>query len=165
MATKAGVSTSHHHPKTTHGQRVKPAINSVRAGDKREFCRGHSATRVVPKGCPVWYSRCIRFLLRSRFTQRMQRVIDMRSISKHIAWLCLLLTFWSVLAFAAHHHSNARESATCTLCAAAHSASPEATSILPDATFIPVSTFRSEPVSARQRLVAFALSVRPPPAV
>jgi hypothetical protein len=28
-----------------------------------------------------------------------------------------------------------------------------------------LSTFRSQPVSAKQRLVAFALSVRPPPAV
>src|SRR5437868_3271135 len=36
--------------------------------------------------------------------------------------MCLLLTFWSALAFAAHHHSNGAESATCTFCVAAHSA-------------------------------------------
>ena len=33
----------------------------------------------------------------------------MRSLSKSIAWLCLLLTFASAVAFAAHHHSSAAE--------------------------------------------------------
>jgi hypothetical protein len=31
--------------------------------------------------------------------------------------------------------------------------------------FVSVSTFRPEPVSAKQRLIAFALCVRPPPSV
>ena len=89
----------------------------------------------------------------------------MRSILKSVALLCLVLTFWSALAFAAHHHSNAIESAKCGVCVAAHSASPQVTSTPRPATFIAVFTFRAEPVSAKQRFVAFALSVRPPPAV
>jgi hypothetical protein len=89
----------------------------------------------------------------------------MRLMSKRIAWLCLVLTFWSALAFAMHQHANASESVKCTVCVAAHSASPKATSNLPNATFVPVSTFQPEPVSAKQRLIAFALSVRPPPQV
>jgi hypothetical protein len=89
----------------------------------------------------------------------------MRSISKWIAWWCVLLTFWSAMAFAAHQHSNGIESAKCTVCVAAHSASPRVPSTLTRATFLTVSTFRAEPVSAKQRLVAFALTVRPPPGV
>jgi hypothetical protein len=59
----------------------------------------------------------------------------MRSISKKVALLCLLLTIWSAAALAAHHHSNATDAAKCTVCVAAHSASPKAVSTLPKATF------------------------------
>ena len=93
------------------------------------------------------------------------RVTVMRSISKKIACLCVLLTFWSAMAFAAHQHSNATDSATCTVCVAAHSASPKTTVSLPKVLFVSVCTFRPKPVSAKQRLIAFALSVRPPPGI
>jgi hypothetical protein len=89
----------------------------------------------------------------------------MRSISKWIAWLCILLTFSSAVEFAAHNHSSATEAAKCTVCLAARSASPKTTSTLPDATFVLVATFRPKPVSAKQRVIAFALCVRPPPSV
>jgi len=89
----------------------------------------------------------------------------MRSMSKRIACLCVLLTFWSAMAFAAHQHSTATESATCTLCIAAHSASPKITTTLPRVMFVPVDTFRPEPVSVQQRLTVFVLCVRPPPSV
>lgn len=89
----------------------------------------------------------------------------MRSMSKRIACLCVLLTFWSAMAFAAHQHSTATESATCTVCIAAHSASPKTTTTLPRVMFLPVDTFRPEPVSAKQRLTIFVLCVRPPPSV
>ncbi len=42
----------------------------------------------------------------------------MRSISKRIAWLSLLMTLWSALAFAMHHHSDVNESAACQVCIA-----------------------------------------------
>ncbi len=89
----------------------------------------------------------------------------MRSISKSIAWMCLLLTLVSAVESVAHNHSSATEAAKCTVCVAAHSASPKTTSTLPDATFVPVATFRPKPVSAKQRVIAFALCVRPPPGV
>ena len=89
----------------------------------------------------------------------------MRSFSKRIALLCLLLTLCSAVAMVTHHHSSANETAKCTVCVAAHSASPLAASVLPNQTFVQVLIIRSEPVSAKQRLVDFALSVRPPPAV
>ena len=87
----------------------------------------------------------------------------MRSISKRIAWLCMLLTFWSAIAFVSHHHSSLAEAAKCTVCVAAHSASPKPISTLPKVTFVSVPTFRMEPVSPKQRLIGFALNVRPPP--
>jgi hypothetical protein len=90
----------------------------------------------------------------------------MRSVTKRIACLCLLLTIWSAVAFATHQHSNPDDSATCTVCIAAHSASPQTATILLRAMFVSVATVRSEPVSAtQQRLIPFALSVRPPPSV
>jgi hypothetical protein len=88
----------------------------------------------------------------------------MRPISKRIAWLCLLLMLWSAMAFAAHHHSDGDESAKCSVCIAALSASPTAPMILPQTTLLAVSIVRTEPVAAaKQRLIAFALTVRPPP--
>ena len=88
----------------------------------------------------------------------------MRSISKRMAWLCLLLMLSSAIAVVAHHHSDANESARCTVCVAAHSAAPTAPATAPRATSVAISTVRVEPVvAAKQRLVAFALSVRPPP--
>jgi len=89
----------------------------------------------------------------------------MRSKVKCVALLCLALTLWSSLAFAAHHHANGVESAKCAVCVAAHSAAPR-TEVAPlKVTFVPVLTFLPEPISAAQRVVAFALSVRPPPAL
>jgi hypothetical protein len=90
---------------------------------------------------------------------------NVRSVVKSLAVMCLLLMFWSAIAFAAHHHSNGTESAKCTVCVAAHSAAPKATVSLLKAKFTPISTFLPERVFAAQSFVAFALSVRPPPAI
>jgi hypothetical protein len=87
----------------------------------------------------------------------------MQPISKKIALLCLLLTFFSAAALVAHHHSGATDALKCTVCVTAHTSSPNAVSTLPNRTFVRVSAVRLEPVSAKQRLVAFALNVRPPP--
>jgi hypothetical protein len=116
-------------------------------------------------GCGFDCSHCLEFLFRCRLEQRLGGVANVRSFVKCVASLCLVLTFWSAVAFAAHHHSNATESAKCAVCMVAHSAAPNATANLLQVTFAPVSTFRPEPVSAQQHLLVFALSVRPPPAV
>ena len=89
----------------------------------------------------------------------------MRPMSKTIACLGVLLLLWSAILFATHQHSNETESAACSVCVAAHSASPRATITLPRVMFVSVSVFRSEPVTTRQRLIVFALLVRPPPSV
>ena len=90
----------------------------------------------------------------------------MRTFSKRIAFLCLLLTLWSVYAFTAHQHSSSIEAAKCTVCAAAHSSSPISVSSLPNTATVPVSFIvTAAPVAAKHRLIAFALAVRPPPAI
>jgi len=109
--------------------------------------------------------RCVTFLFCYRFKQQAAGVAVMKPIAKRIALLCVLLTFWSAIASAAHQHSSAIESAKCSVCAAAQSASPKAPSTLTRVTFVVVATFRPQPVPAKQRLIAFALCVRPPPSV
>jgi hypothetical protein len=88
----------------------------------------------------------------------------MRLFSRPIAWLCVLLTLWSAAAFVAHHHEDEAESARCSVCVAAHTASPAPEIVLPRITFVAVSPVITAPVAAaKQRLVVFALAVRPPP--
>jgi hypothetical protein len=89
----------------------------------------------------------------------------LRAIFKSVACLCLALTLWSALAVAAHHHSNATEAAKCAICVAARSTTPQPASSPAKVTFSAVSIIPAEPIAAKQRLEAFALSVRPPPEV
>ena len=89
----------------------------------------------------------------------------MRS-AKPIAWICLLLMLVSAYGFVAHQHSSFLDEAKCTVCVVAHSASPVAITSLPSAVLVLVLlVILAEPVSAKQRLVPFALTVRPPPAI
>jgi hypothetical protein len=90
----------------------------------------------------------------------------MRSVLKPIAWLCLLLMLFAAYSFAEHQHSSSLDEAKCTVCVIAHSASPVATCELSSPALILVQIMvAAEPLSAKQRLVPFALTVRPPPAV
>jgi hypothetical protein len=86
-----------------------------------------------------------------------------RYIVKFAALVCLMLTLCSALTFATHHHSKGTDSASCTVCVAAHSSAPKSTANLLKAIFTPIFTFRAEPIVAKHVFVAFALSVRPPP--
>lgn len=88
----------------------------------------------------------------------------MRPIPRWSAWLCLLLILWSAAVVVAHHHEDGAESAKCSVCVAAHTASPAAPTVLPRATFVALSAIAIAPVvAAKQRLAVFALTVRPPP--
>jgi len=89
----------------------------------------------------------------------------MRSLSKKIAFLCLLLTVFSAVGLVAHHHSSRIDAAKCSACVAAYSAAPKAVSVLAKATIVFSSAVVLDPVSAQQRLIPFALRVRPPPTV
>ena len=89
----------------------------------------------------------------------------MRLFSKYVALVCLLLTLGSAVAVVAHHHSGPNDSAKCTVCAAAHSARPSITSTLSSVALKPIASIRIVTAPTQQRLVSFALNVRPPPQV
>lgn len=89
----------------------------------------------------------------------------MRSLVKYVALLCLLLTLGSAVATVVHHHSGASDSAKCTVCVAAHSARPSVASSLSSISAKLVAAVPIFTVRTQQRLVPFALNVRPPPQV
>jgi hypothetical protein len=106
---------------------------------------------------------CLRSSVRCRVKPRIHGVTDMRSISKTLACLCLLLTLWSATEFVTHHHSNQREASACQICVAAHSTALTFISHASYPVFRTVLTLRLLPTAAKKRLVAFGLYVRPPP--
>jgi len=72
---------------------------------------------------------------------------------------------WSAVAYAIHDHASTIDAEKCAVCVAAHSASPTFDSAPTSAIFIPVSTVAVKPISVDCRVIPFALSVRPPPAI
>jgi hypothetical protein len=104
-----------------------------------------------------------RFSVRCKFKRSPSWGSKVRSIVRSTAIVCLLLTVWSAVAFAAHHHSNGAEAAKCTVCVAAHTAAPRANANVQKVRLTPVFAFQEVPVSTKERFVAFALTVRPPP--
>jgi hypothetical protein len=76
----------------------------------------------------------------------------------------VLLTLWLAVALVAHRHSATTEAAKCTMCMVAHASAPKAI-VVPQVTFVLVSAPPQEAAPAQQRIEAFALTVRPPPAL
>jgi len=88
----------------------------------------------------------------------------MHRLAKQTAWLCLLLLLFTTAAVAVHHHAGGHDSPTCELCLVASSAPLAAPSPCLQQTFAAVTRVQSKPIeAARQRLICFALTVRPPP--
>jgi hypothetical protein len=123
-----------------------------------------AASREAPLSGQVRSSGCNDHTFQCRFKTPTVGQPYMRSWSKRIAWLCLLLTLSAAYSLVAHHHSSSIDAAKCTVCVANHSASPVTTARLPKAVFVQLHRISTgEPVSAKQRLIRFALFVRPPP--
>jgi len=89
----------------------------------------------------------------------------MRLWMKWSAWLCLSLMLWTVGAETTHHHPNRAESATCSICAVAHSASPAVSSSYSSPVFAAVGLFHEEAVVAKARLEFSDQGIRGPPVV
>ena len=87
----------------------------------------------------------------------------MQSLSKRVASLCLLLTLWSAVALVLHHHSSADEASSCQVCVSTHSTAPTSITAAPKPVFHKIFIAQKQPRSTEQRLIAFALSVRPSP--
>jgi hypothetical protein len=75
----------------------------------------------------------------------------------------MLLMLASAWASVAHRHANEANSSLCQICIAAHSASPTVAALAPKPVFLELLTFTCQVLDAKQHLLAFALSVRPPP--
>jgi hypothetical protein len=72
---------------------------------------------------------------------------------------------WTAVAESAHNHARRAETASCSICAVAHSASPSASSNHVRPVFAAVGLLQEEEVIAKARLDALDLGIRGPPAV
>ena len=82
-----------------------------------------------------------------------------------LTWLCLSLMLWTAVAESTHNHPNQTESASCSICVAAHSTTPTASFNQARPVFAMVGVLQEEEVIAKARLNLFELGIRGPPAV
>jgi hypothetical protein len=88
----------------------------------------------------------------------------MRFTSRWLTWLCLSLMLWTAVAESTHNHANKTESASCSICVVAHSATPAAHCNLARLVFSTIGLLQEEEVIAKARLGIFELGSRGPPA-
>jgi hypothetical protein len=88
----------------------------------------------------------------------------MKSWLRWSAWLALSLLLWTVAAESTHNHLTRTEAASCSVCVAAHSASPAPKSSSAKPIFAAVGLLREEGVAAKARLDFSDLGIRGPPA-
>lgn len=86
-----------------------------------------------------------------------------RSITRWLACLCLLLTLWSAATVATHAHASATDALKCTVCMTAHSAGPVPVCYRAVPTLVAVLTIVPPQGRIASCLLAFALYTRPPP--
>jgi hypothetical protein len=72
---------------------------------------------------------------------------------------------WTAVAESTHNHPNQTESASCSICVAAHSTTPTASFNQARPVFGTVGVLQEEEVIAKARLDVFELGIRGPPAV
>ena len=89
----------------------------------------------------------------------------MRFTFRWLTWLCLSLMLWTAVAESTHNHPNKTESASCSICVVAHSASPVVSSHQARPVFAAIGLLREEEVIAKARLSVLDLGIRGPPVV
>lgn len=89
----------------------------------------------------------------------------MRWMVRWSAWLCLSLMLWTAAAESTHNHARRAESASCSICVVAHSASPTTSSNHARPIFAAVGLLQEVEVIAKARLDALDLGIRGPPVV
>ena len=90
---------------------------------------------------------------------------SMRLTSRWLTWLCLSLMLWTAVVESTHNHPNNTESASCSICVAAHSTTPTASCNHARLVFAMVGLLQEEEVIAKARISIFDLGIRGPPAV
>ncbi len=89
----------------------------------------------------------------------------MRLWVKWSTWLALSLMLWTVAAESTHTHPNQTESASCSICVVAHSASPTVSTARTAPVFAAIGLLREEDVIAKTRFDFSNLGIRGPPAL
>jgi hypothetical protein len=89
----------------------------------------------------------------------------MRLWVRSSAWLCLSLMLWAAAVESTHNHPTQTESASCSICVAAHSASPTLSSIQAAPIFAAIGLLQEEDVVAKIRFDFSDLGIRGPPAL
>jgi hypothetical protein len=89
----------------------------------------------------------------------------MRLWVRGAAWLCLSLMFWTAAAESTHNHATQLESATCSICVAAHSASPVVSSVPATPVFAAIGVLREEDIIAKAQIRFADQGIRGPPAI
>jgi hypothetical protein len=89
----------------------------------------------------------------------------MRLTTRWLAWFCLSLMLWTAAAESTHHHPNKTESASCSICVVARSASPTASSTHDQPIFTSFGLLQVEEVTANARFDALDLGIRGPPVI
>ena len=79
------------------------------------------------------------------------------------AWLCLSLLVWTAAAESTHQHPNKAEQSSCSICIAAHSASPAPSSSHTAPVFAAIGLLQEETVAAKARIEFSDLDIRGPP--
>jgi hypothetical protein len=87
----------------------------------------------------------------------------MRISLRWSAWLALLLMLGTAAAETSHHHSLKAESASCSICVAAHSTAPAPISNHSRPVFATVGLLQEEAIIAQAWLQVFDLDIRGPP--
>ncbi|MGB8065181.1 MAG: hypothetical protein WCF26_25065 [Candidatus Sulfotelmatobacter sp.] len=87
----------------------------------------------------------------------------MRTWVRWPAWLCLSLMLWMAAAESVHNHPTQTEAATCSICVAAHSASPTISASHATPILATVGVLQEDDVVAKARLSFSDAGIRGPP--
>ena len=79
------------------------------------------------------------------------------------AWFCVSLMLWAAAAESTHNHPTRTESASCSICVVAHSASPTLSSGHSSPTFAAIGLLQEEDVIAKARFEFSERGIRGPP--
>lgn len=89
----------------------------------------------------------------------------MRLWLRYSAWLCLSLMLWTVAAESTHNHPTQTEANSCSICVAAHTASPAPTSADAAPVFATIGVLQEEAILSRASFDVSYLGIRGPPSV
>ena len=81
------------------------------------------------------------------------------------AWLCLSLMLWTAAAESTHNHPSKTEAASCSICLAAHTASPTVSGAQGTPVFAAVGLLHEKDTVVTARLDFSDLGIRGPPAL